>query len=238
MHRQIFTVGDSHSLRCFEQHPHIADSTALFGYNKLDGKTAYNLTRHEKQVRKIRRSLRDKHIIFVFGEVDVRIHIKYKATQTNTPAPVLIRNTADCYTDYVSTLRERGYCIHVFNVIPTGNFSSTPEALRWRKNLRYPFLASRWERTCYTEEMNSRLKENCAEKNIPFIDIYDHLIDHSGLRRKELIYDFSHLNSRTADLVMEHYQFDSEKVPPDQSTETIGDRPRFLSNGQPDQISE
>jgi len=34
MHRKIFTVGDSHSLRCFEQHAHIADSTALFGYNK------------------------------------------------------------------------------------------------------------------------------------------------------------------------------------------------------------
>lgn len=210
MHRQIFTVGDSHSLRCFEQHPHIADSTALFGYNKLDGKTAFNLSRHEKQVQKIRRSLRDKHIIFVFGEVDVRIHIKYKATQSNTTAEVLIRNTADRYTDYVSKLRDRGYDIHVFNVIPTGDFSS-PEALRWRKNLSYPFLASRQERTRYTKEMNSRLGEYCAGKNIPFIDIYDHLVDENGRRKKELIYDFSHLNNKTADLVMEHYRFDQGK---------------------------
>ena len=211
MHRQIFTVGDSHSLRCFEQHPHIADSTALFGYNKLDGKTAFNLTRHEKQVQKIRRSLRDKHIIFVFGEVDVRIHIKYKATQTNTPTGTLIRNTADRYTDYVQALRDRGYNIHVFNVVPTGNFSS-PEALCWRKNLCYPFLASRQERTNYTEEMNSRLEEYCTGKEIPFINIYDHLIDENGRRKKELIYDFSHLNSKTADLVMEHYYFDRGKV--------------------------
>ncbi len=211
MHRQIFSLGDSHSLRCFEQHPRIADSTTLFGYNKLDGKTAFNLTRHEKQVRKIRRSLRDKHIIFVFGEVDVRIHIKYKATQTNIPPETLIQNTADRYTDYVRGVRDRGYNIHVFNVVPTGNFS-LPEAASWRKNLAYPFLASRQERTRYTEEMNSRLAAHCAAKNIPFIDIYSHLIDASGQRRKELIYDFSHLNNKTADLVMEHYNFDQGRV--------------------------
>jgi hypothetical protein len=205
-------MGDSHSLRCFEQHPHIADSTTLFGYNKLDGKTAFNLTRHEKQVQKIRRSLRNKHIIFVFGEVDVRIHIKYKAMQTRIAPEILICNTADRYTDYVAKLRGRGYSIHVFNVIPTGNFSSTPEALRWRQNLSYPFLASRQERTRYTEEMNSRLAEFCAGKNIPFIDIYDYLIDKNGKRKKELIYDFSHLNSKTADLVMAHYQFDRKGI--------------------------
>jgi hypothetical protein len=208
MHREIFSVGDSHSLRCFEQHPEIADSTALFGYNKLDGKTAFNLTRHDKQVQKIRRSLRDKQLIFVFGEVDVRIHIKYKATQTGISASELIGKTADCYTDYVRNLRDRGYAIHVFNVVPTGDFSG-PEARSWRMNLSYPFLASRAERTRYTEEMNSELRQNCTEKNIPFIDIYKHLVDKNGIRKKELIYDFSHLNSRTADLVMEHYDFSS-----------------------------
>ncbi len=208
MHRQIFTIGDSHSLRCFENHPHIADSTVLRGYNKLDGKTAFNLTRHEKQVRKIRRSLRDKHLIFVFGEVDVRIHIKYKAEQTGRQPRELIRRTADRYTDYVAGLRDRGYRIHVFNVVPTGNFS-TPEALRWRRNLCYPFLASREERTRYTETMNHYLAGFCKQKQIPFIDIYDHLVDDRGQRKKELVFDFSHLNSRTADLVMEHYDFEA-----------------------------
>jgi hypothetical protein len=211
MHREIFSVGDSHSLRCFEQHPAIADSTTLFGYNKLDGKTAFNLTRHEKKIRKIRRSLRDKELIFVFGEVDVRIHIKYKAAQTETDPAELIRRTAERYTDYVQELRQRGYSIHVFNVVPTGNFSS-PEAEQWRKNLSYPFLASHAERTCYTEEMNRQLRLECAAKQIPFIDIYPHLIDQQGRRKKELIYDFSHLNNKTADLVMEHYSFRQGKI--------------------------
>ncbi len=206
MHRQIFTVGDSHSLRCFEQHPTIADSTTLFGYNKLDGKTAFNLTRHDKQVRKIRRSLRDKQLIFVFGEVDVRIHIKYKADQTGTDPDLLIRRTAERYTDYVQQLRDDGYAIHVFNVVPTGNFS-TPEAVRWRESLCYPFLASRAERSHYTEELNRQLRQECAAKQIPFIDIYPHLVDKQGRRKKELIYDFSHLNNKTADLVMKHYSF-------------------------------
>ena len=213
MHRNVFTIGDSHSLRCFEKHPSIADSTTLFGYNKLDGKTAFNLARHEKEIRKIRRSLQDKHLIFVFGEVDVRIHIKYKAEQNGTPPATLIRRTTNRYTEYVSALRNKGYSIHVFNVVPTGDFS-TPEALRWRKNLSYPFLASREERTRYTEEMNSWLRHDCAQKNIPFIDIYRHLIDRNGRRRKELIYDFSHLNNKTADIVMDNYNFSQDKTVP------------------------
>ena len=206
MERRIFAIGDSHSQRCFENHPVIADSTVLFGHNKLDGRTAFNLPRHERRVRKIRRQLRDRHLIFVFGEVDVRIHIKYKHRQTGRPVSELIRRTADRYTAYVAALRERGYAIHVFNVVPTGDFS-TPEARRWKRTLSYPFLASRAERTRYTEAMNRELARYCGQRSIPFIDIYRHLVDGSGLRRQDLVYDFSHLNNRTADLVLAHHDF-------------------------------
>jgi len=213
MHRRIFAVGDSHSRRCFENHPSIADSTVAFGHNKLDGRTAYNLSRHEKRVRKITETLRDRHLIFVFGEVDVRIHIKYKHRQTGRPVRELIRNTARRYTRYVAGLRNQGYRIHVFNVVPTGDFS-TPEARRWRKNLAYPFLASHEERTAYTEAMNRELALCCARLEIPFIDIYRHLVDGSGRRRPELVFDFSHLNNRTADLVLAHYDFDRAQAQP------------------------
>ncbi len=206
MYRRIFAVGDSHSQRCFENHPKIADSTVLFGHNKLDGKTAFNLPRHEKKVLKIRRALRDRNLIFVFGEVDIRIHIKYQHRQTGRPVSELVRNTADRYTAYVDSLRKQGNNIHVFNVVPTGNFS-TPEALRWKKTLSYPFLASRDERTAYTEMLNQELAGYCNQRDIPFIDIYKHLIDESGRRKKELIYDYSHLNNSTADLVLEHHSF-------------------------------
>ncbi len=82
MQRKIFAVGDSHSLRCFENHPDIANFKVLFGYNKLDGRTAFNLAGHDKKVREIVQAIGDRHIIFVFGEVDVRIH-----TSTNTGRP-------------------------------------------------------------------------------------------------------------------------------------------------------
>ncbi len=203
---QIFTVGDSHSQRCFENHPLIADSTRLYGCNKLDGRTAYNIARHDRRIRGIVEPLAECHLIFVFGEVDVRIHIKYQHRKRNVATGILIRETAERYTDYVAGLREEGYRIHVFNVVPTGDFS-TPSALRWRSRLRYPFLAGRAERTRYTEEMNRRLAACCRRRAIPFIDIYQHLVDETGRRRPELVYDFSHLNSRTADLVMAHHCF-------------------------------
>ncbi|HEB51232.1 MAG TPA: SGNH/GDSL hydrolase family protein [Desulfobulbus sp.] len=204
---RIVTVGDSHSQRCFEDHPLIADSTRLAGCNRMDGRTAYNVIRHDRRIRKILAPLADRHLIFVFGEVDVRIHIKYQARKRGVTAGTLIRETAERYIGYVAGLRAEGYRIHVFNVVPTGDFS-TPEALRWRSRLAYPFLASRAERTRYTEEMNRCLAACCRERAIPFIDIYRHLVDESGLRRDELVYDFSHLNSRTADLVMAHHDFE------------------------------
>jgi lysophospholipase L1-like esterase len=206
MHRRIFAVGDSHSQRCFENHAKIADSTVLFGHNKLDGKTAYNLPRHDKKIRKIREAVPDRHLIFCFGEVDIRIHIKYKHQQTGQPIGAMLSNTADRYTAYVASLRRQGHNIHVFNVIPTGNFS-TPEAQLWKETLCYPFLASRSERTAYTETFNRDLAVYCDKRNIPFIDIYKHLVDENGQRKKELIYDYSHLNNTIADLVLEHHSF-------------------------------
>ena len=108
MHRKIFAVGDSHSRRCFEDHKQIADSRVLIGHNKLDGKTAYNLMRHEKKLLRILTPLRDKEIIFCFGEVDVRLHIKYKHQQLGTPVTQLIDKTAERYISYVRELRKTG----------------------------------------------------------------------------------------------------------------------------------
>ena len=92
MNRKIFAVGDSHSRRCFENHDRIADSRVLVGYNKLDGKTAYNLRRHEKKLLRILEPLREKELIFCFGEVDVRLHIKYKHQQLGISIDQLIES--------------------------------------------------------------------------------------------------------------------------------------------------
>jgi hypothetical protein len=83
MHRKIFAMGDSHPRRCFENHPYIADSTVLAGHNKMDGKTAFKLERHEKKLMRILSTLKDKELIFCFGEVDVRLHNKYKGLGKN-----------------------------------------------------------------------------------------------------------------------------------------------------------
>jgi hypothetical protein len=104
MHRKIFAVGDSHSRRCFENHAYIADSRVLVGHNKLDGKTAFNLERHEKKVLCILTPLQSKDLTFCFGEVDVRLHIKYKHQQLGTSIPQLISDTAVRYTSYVHKL--------------------------------------------------------------------------------------------------------------------------------------
>ncbi|NOX32249.1 MAG: hypothetical protein GXP56_00720 [Deltaproteobacteria bacterium] len=206
MNRKIAAVGDSHSLRCFENHALIADSKVYFGYNKLDGKTAYKLKDHDKKVRKIITPIKDKHIIFVFGEVDVRIHIKYQHRQSGIPVKTLVENTAKRYTGYIAQLRNEGFDIHVFNVVPTGDFAGK-QFESWEKKLKYPFDNNFKERQLYTLMLNSELNLCCQMRGIPFIDIYQYLVDARGARKKELVYDFAHINSKTADIVMEHYCF-------------------------------
>lgn len=206
MHRKIFAVGDSHSRRCFENHDIIADSRVLVGYNKLDGKTAYNLARHEKKLLRIITLLRNKELIFCFGEVDVRLHIKYKHQQLGVPVDELIENTAVHYTTYVNKLRQEGFHIHVFNVIPTGDFLGEA-AEKWKQGLRYPFNASFEERSSYTEKLNAAYRKHCHELQIPFIDIYQYLVDEQGRRRQDLVFDYAHLNNSCADLVLEHHAF-------------------------------
>lgn len=204
MHRKIFAVGDSHSRRCFEDHPYIADSRVLVGYNKLDGKTAFNLERHKKKLMRIIEPLREKELIFCFGEVDVRLHIKYKHLQLGSPVEVLIQATAEKYVSYVSQLRSQGFRVHVFNVVPTGDFLG-PEADKWKQGLRYPFTASADERKYYTEQLNKAYHLYCKQLEVPFIDIYADLVDENGVRKQELVFDFAHLGNRCADLVMESY---------------------------------
>ncbi len=201
MHRKIFAVGDSHSRRCFEDHPQIADSRVLVGHNKLDGKTAFNLERHEKKLMRILRPLQSKELIFCFGEVDVRLHIKYKHQQLGISVEQLIATTAKKYTAYVDKLRKQGYCIHIFNVVPTGDFLG-PDAEKWEKGLYYPFTASYEERKYYTEQLNAGYASRCQDLQIPFIDIYQDLVDEEGKRKEELVFDFAHLTNRCADLVM------------------------------------
>ncbi len=204
--REIVAVGDSHSLRCFENHNRIADSTFYHGRNRLDGKTAYKLADHDRRVQKVLSPLMDKHLIFCFGEVDVRIHIKHQHIRTGTPIESLIGRTAERYTEYVRQLRNQGYDVHVFNVVPTGDFRG-PQFEGWKRKLTYPFITAFTERQKYTLLLNRQLRQYCNAGKIPFINIYRHLIDDAGKRREELVYDFSHLNAKTADIVLEHYQF-------------------------------
>jgi len=204
MHRKIFAVGDSHSRRCFENHVHIADSLVLVGYNKLDGKTAFNIQRHEKKLMHILTSLQSKELIFCFGEVDVRLHIQYKHRQLGLPITQLIDATARRYTAYVQHLRNLGHGIHIFNVVPTGDFLGA-DAEKWKKGLHYPFTATYEERKRYTELLNEAYARYCRKLQIPFIDIYQDLVDTEGKRKDELVFDFAHLGNKCAEMVMQQY---------------------------------
>lgn len=206
MHQTIAAIGDSHSHRCFEKHHAIADSTTHSGVNKLDGKTAFRLVDHDRRVQKVIAPLRGKHLVLSAGEADVRIHIQYQHCRTGIPTDTLLENTARRYVSYVAHLRRQGFDIHIFNVVPTGNFEGA-EAKRWQKNLAYPFTTGYRERKRYTLALNGLYKKYCTEMNVPFIDIYRYLIDETGKRKNELVYDFSHLNGKVADILLSHYSF-------------------------------
>jgi hypothetical protein len=81
-----------------------------------------------------------------------------------TPVEKLIAATAQKYTVYVDKLRKQGCRIHIFNVVPTGDFSG-PDAGTWKKGLHYPFTVGYEERKYLTEQLNGAYAACCLEQN-------------------------------------------------------------------------
>ncbi len=191
----FYVIGDSHTL-CFQHEKfiikHIGPATAyrlIFDKTTSDGK--------EKIIRYINKIYNNKqiNIIFVFGELDVRIHINKASKLKKISLDKVIQNTVVSYMKFLRFIKNKypGINIYVFNILPQGE----------QKNIyKYSFYANRKTRLKIAKKVNKKLSQYSKINNFKFIYIFDYLVDKYGNRKKEYIFDNVHYNRKIVPYIL------------------------------------
>lgn len=185
----FYVVGDSHTL-CFQHEKfiieHIGPATAYrlrFNDSSTKGK--------QKIINFINSIYVNKpiNIIFVFGEIDVRIHINKVSKQNKKPVKDIILNTVKSYMIFLKYVKSKypKINLYVFNILPQGN----------QKNIyNTPFYANRKKRLSIARLTNTYLKKYSTLNNFKFINIFEELIDKSGSINSDYVFDDVHFNRK------------------------------------------
>ncbi len=185
----MIVLGDSHSEHMFRTLNRDNDIIR----KHIGARTAFKLTAHDDLVRTaLTESDPEKknRILFVFGEIDCRIHLITKSQGVHgIPFINLINETAKSYLGYINRLRNEGYNIAVLSVEPSTAEDDLGD------------IMGKWEdRILVTESLNYAYERYCKHFKIPFFDIYSDLVTLDGHRIPEMIGDPRHLNGKSGEV--------------------------------------
>lgn len=105
-------------------------------------------------------------VVFVFGEIDVRCHVKRQSEKQSKSIEEIVTLLA---TNYVETILNYKRSINFIPVV----FGVIPPPIKDYLNPEVPFYGSTKERAKITIILNSQLKRLCYERNILFLNIND-----------------------------------------------------------------
>ncbi len=165
---KIFILGDSHAFSFTHQKSRIiymGPRTAHQLFNK-------NVETHLKTIKDKKEAI----IIFIFGEIDCRIHIfsKYMDSKKKLSLNFLVSQTVFSYVKAIIKIRAIGYNVAALSIVPSGN----------QPNIYgYKYYATEKTRQKITKIFNQKLQEACAFHKIRFINIFNQLTDDQRIDR-------------------------------------------------------
>jgi len=191
-----YVIGDSHTTNFLNP---------AFIIHHIGPATAYRLnfskssTHGREKVLKILKNIykqKPLNVIFVFGELDVRIHINKTAQEKKISIANVVSSTVDSYFNFLKYIKTNFPMIniYVFNVLPQGEEGNI---------YNFPYYADREKRAAIAVEVNKKLEIYSKKANYKFIDIYNMLIDSKGRRKKEYVFDDVHFNRKIIKFVLE-----------------------------------
>lgn len=141
-------------------------------------------------------------VVYVFGEIDVRIHVKKRSEVLRVSVEKYIdERLVDRYLMKIDGLRTTSRGSHnIMSVVPPVHGEEYNS-----KNMNGPMYAissSDEERSYYTEYLNKRLQEGCEELGLGYLDIYSMYKDDHGMARNDLTDCSGHITDAT--LVRDH----------------------------------
>jgi len=180
-------VGDSHAVYNFSR----AEKPCIYA----GPRTAFKLYSHHKDISRLIENRKRKYI-FYFGEIDCRIHIYLKSKGDEESIIEGCKATASSYVNYIQKLISSGWDISILSIPPTGEVEN---------EYKYPVYGDIEDRRYITELLNLMISLLCYNYDIKYYNLYPKLIDEDGYRRKDLIADEVHLNSKVSEIFYETF---------------------------------
>lgn len=205
----IYCIGDSHVsffsgidniIPMWNKNNNVNKSGKIkyFEIFRLGAFTAYNLYRNDESKKRIMEALsvikKNSNILLCFGEIDCRCHIVKQSEIQNKSIDVVSNECARRYIDTINEIKNNGYNIIVWNIIPPysvknecGVFTEYG-TLEQRKNAAVCF--------------NKYIHEN-INSDIFFLYIYDKVSDKNGFALNGIFFDEIHLSQYSMPFVIE-----------------------------------
>ena len=208
----IHCIGDSHASFFSGQdmvqpvYPERSqDSLLFFRSYRLGAVLAYNLCKdgtrekgREKLFNLLDNSIpKGEKVMLCFGEIDCRFHLLRQAQKQNRHLEELVNECVDRYYSVIIEIKEKGYSVMVWNVIPSA-LENNPI-----NNEEYPFFGSILERNRVAKLFNEALSSRILNTNIIMIDIFKRLVTNEGLTKSEYFFDGIHLSQKAMPFVIE-----------------------------------
>lgn len=191
----IYVFGNSHANTFVGTHPgntEVWNSNNKFASYSLGPVIAYNFKDHHyPKVLKILEEIEIKkndYILFAVGEVDHRWHLPKRAVDTSQSIEKVTIECVDRFFESLIDLKRKNY-----NVIAWGSHPST--AGGHDENPSSPVFGSCLTRNLIGKCWNNRLHDLCVQFEIPFVSIFDDLVDENYLTKMQYYIDYCHLDS-------------------------------------------
>ena len=205
----IHCIGDSHS-SVFSGNEEMQpiwpirsnDITDYFKSYRIGPATAYQLENKIPLIDNIINTVvnPDDSVLFCFGEVDIRAHLIKQMELQNKSISEIVQ---ECVHRYMLTVQR----YKKNNVMVWGPIAS------WHDSKPYlggPSFGTSEQRNETTKEFNRVLESYCKLLDIPFITIFDKMVDENNVTKPEYLDDWEdchiHLNQKAMPLIIEAFK--------------------------------
>lgn len=196
MDSRIHCIGDSHA--CFfsgvakSRLPWPApspDQIPLFKTYWLGAFLAYNLINKDELFVCLKKIPKDEKVMLIFGEIDCRAHLIKQQRETNKALEKIVEDCAKRYISAILKVKKTHPNILIWGVVASTKFEGPLDNI-------YPTVGTCLERNTATKMFNEYLQNFASKNNIPFISVFDKLVDKKGITNMAYYRDRIHLNQK------------------------------------------
>lgn len=138
------------------------------------------------------------YILLSFGEIDIRVHLIKQRQQKSLSDIEIINKCLNNYFKTINKLKSMGYKLMIYGPIASAPGDIIVEG--------FSSIGTCVERNHCTKIFSDELERRCNILKLPFISIFDKMINAEGLTDKKYLMDEVHLSSKYIYLIIERLQ--------------------------------